>query len=148
MWKTSVAGETMAADAATARRQFAHLVRESYINLAAVCLSGAVFPLAMNDQWIKTSSDEEASPSKARTTSVLLLLTLAALTFSYLGAFAVGGALVDSDVLPHWVPGHDPRPRWMLCLFGVLLGASMLVSMIARILSRRQLSRIDAMAEE
>jgi ABC-type branched-subunit amino acid transport system permease subunit len=79
---------------------------------------------------------------------VLALLTLAALTFSYLGAYAVAGALVDSDVLAHWPPGHDPRPRWMACLFGMLLGASFLVSAIARFLSRRQLSRIDAMAEE
>lgn len=73
---------------------------------------------------------------------------LAALTFSYLGAYAVGGALVDSDVLAHWPSGHDPRPRWMACLFAALLAASLLVSSVARYLSRRQLSRIDAMAEE
>jgi ABC-type branched-subunit amino acid transport system permease subunit len=73
---------------------------------------------------------------------------LAALTFSYLGAYAVAGALMDSDVLAHWPLGHDPRPRWMACLFGALMAASLLVSVVARFLSRRQLNRIDAMAEE
>ena len=102
----------------------------------------------MNEQSIEISSDEGPSPCKPKTTTVLALLTLAALTFSYLGAYAVAGALVDSDVLPHWVPGHDPRPRWMACLFAALLGASLLVSTVARFLSRRQLNRIDAMAEE
>ena len=103
----------------------------------------------MNKQLIETCADDELpSPSKPRTTTVLALLTLAALTFSYLGAYAVAGALVDSDVLPHWLPGHDPRPQWMACLFIALLGVSLLVSVVARFLSRRQLSRIDAMAEE
>ena len=102
----------------------------------------------MNHQLIETSSNEEYVPGKPRTTTVLALLTLAALTFSYLVAYAVAGALVDSDVLTHWPPGHDPRPRWMACLFGALLCASLLVSVVARHVSRRQLNRIDAMAEE
>jgi len=92
----------------------------------------------MNDYSIQTSSDEQLFPfeSRPRTTTVLAFLTLAALTLSYLGAYAVAGALVDSDVLPHWLPGHDPRPRWFACLFAALLGASLLVSAVARFLSR------------
>jgi hypothetical protein len=103
----------------------------------------------MNDQTIQACGDEEpVSPPEPRTAAVLALLTLAAMTISYLGAYAVAGALVDSDVLAHWPPGHDPRPRWMACLFGALLGASLLVAALARCVSRRHLRRIDAMAEE
>ena len=103
----------------------------------------------MNDQSIEISSeDDPPTPAKPKTTTLLALLTMAALTISYLGAYAVAGALVDSDVLPHWLPGHDPRPRWMACLFTALLAASLLVSAVARFLSRRQLNRIDAMAED
>jgi hypothetical protein len=108
------------------------------------------FSRPMKDQSIEACSGEERTdpPSEPSTTMVVGLLLLAALTLSYLGAYAVAGALMDSDVLPHWSLGNDPRPRWMACLFGVLLAASLLVSAVARLLSRRQLRRIDAMAEE
>jgi hypothetical protein len=97
---------------------------------------------------IASYEDDLPAPPKPKTATVVAMLTLAALTFSYLGAYAIAGALVDSDVLPHWLPGHDPRARWMAFLFGALLGASLLVSAAARSMSKRQLQRIDAMAEE
>ena len=97
---------------------------------------------------MNTECCEIEAGSKPRTVTVVGLLVLAAFTFSYLAAYAIAGALADSDVLPHWPADHDPRPRWMACLFSLLLGISLLVSVLARTLSRRQLRKIDAMAEE
>ena len=89
-----------------------------------------------------TSSDEQISPPQPepRATTVLGLLTLAALTVSYLVAYAIAGALVDSDVLAHWPPAQDPRARWMAYLFAALMGTSLLVAASARILSRQRRS--------
>ena len=79
---------------------------------------------------------------------MLGLLATAALTFSYLGAYAVSDALVRADVLPRWPAGADPRPRWMIGGFAVLMGLSLGAAGVARFVSRRHLRRIDAMAEE
>lgn len=87
------------------------------------------------------------APPRPHTLTVLLLLIAAAATFSYLGAYAVSDALVNADVLPHWSPGADPRPGWMLSGFGVLLLTFLTVAGAARFFSRRQLRKIDEMAE-
>lgn len=87
-------------------------------------------------------------PRAPRTATVLALLAAAALTFSYLGAYAASDALVAADVLSRWPAGTDPRPRWMLGGFAVLMGLFVVAAVFARFVSRRQLRRIDAMAEE
>lgn len=65
-------------------------------------------------------------------TTVLGLVTLAALTLSYLFAYSVAGALVDSNVLPHWPPGHDPRPQWMGGLFAALLVSALATFVVTK----------------
>jgi hypothetical protein len=78
-----------------------------------------------------------ARPSRSRTPFVLVLLILAAFTFSYLGAFAVPEALASFDVIRHWEPGHDPRPVWMVMTFGSLSALFCCVSVLGRLLGGR-----------
>lgn len=66
--------------------------------------------------------DALPDPPKTRTSVVLALLLLAAGLFSYLGAYAVSGALVGAGVLEPWPPDADPRPGWMLTGFCIMLG--------------------------
>lgn len=89
----------------------------------------------------------DATARRPRTLIVLALLTFTALLFSYLGAYAVTDALVAADVLPRWPPGRDPRPRRLGYGFGTLMAAFLAAAAVARVVSRRQLRSIDAMAE-
>jgi hypothetical protein len=86
--------------------------------------------------------------ARAGTLVVLLMLVLAAGTFSYLWAYAVTDALIEAGITSPWAAGTDPRPRRLGVAFAGLLGAFLVVGMVARVLSGRQLRRIDAMAEE
>ena len=99
-----------------------------------------------DDETINETNAAESKPP--RTAVVLGLLVLTSLTFSYLGAYALSGALVEADVLRPWPPGHDPRPGWFAVSFCVLLAGFACVGSAARHLSRRHLQRIDRMAEE
>src|SRR5687768_9108314 len=76
--------------------------------------------------------------TKPRTATVLGLLALTSLTFSYLGAYAVLGALVRSEVLPPWNPDADPRPKWLVLGFFVLMATFVCAGAAVRQLSRRQ----------
>ncbi len=83
-----------------------------------------------------------------RTLPVLALLTLVAAVFSYLGAYAVTGALAAADVIDRWPPDRDPRPRWMAATFAILLLLLVLLAAVFRWTSGRQLKRLDALGEE
>ncbi len=91
---------------------------------------------------------EEVFSPPPRTAVVLAVLAGTALTFSYLGAYAVAGALVRAEVLAPWPAESDPRPMWLIQGFFGLLGAFVLVAGLTKLMSRRDLRRIDAMAEE
>jgi len=84
--------------------------------------------------------------SRPRTLTVLALLALTALTFSYLGSYAIYNTLVAADVLARF-QGPDPRPRWLLTGFCVLMLTFMVMAEVFRRLSRRQMRAIDAMAD-
>lgn len=84
---------------------------------------------------------------RPRTVTVLALLALAAMVFSYLGAYALTGALAAADLIPLWSPDDDPRPRNMMLGFVALLVLFMMTAGGFRLLSSRQLRRIDAMAD-
>jgi hypothetical protein len=96
---------------------------------------------------VETEHDELAQP-KPKTATVLGLLGLTSLTFSYLGAYAVAGVLVKTEVLRPWPAGSDPRPRWLLTGFCVLLLMFMSIGGIVRTLSKRHMAQIDDMANE
>ena len=95
-------------------------------------------------------TDTEMQPvvePRSRTINVLILLMVAALVFSYLGAYAVTNTLVAADMLPRWAPKADPRPRWMLIGFVTLLGSFGSIALVLRFLSGRQLRSLDALAD-
>ena len=100
------------------------------------------------DQELYPQGDDLEAGNRPRTVSVLILLMFAACTLSYLVAYAAPGALVSANVLAPWPSYDDPRPRWMVTSFVLLLGSFILVMMFFRMLSRLSMRRIDAMTEE
>ena len=75
------------------------------------------------------------------------VLLVTAGMFSYLLAYAMTDALATAQVLPRYQSDNDPRPMWMVRAFVCLTSMFMAVGGLARLLSRRQLKRIDAMAD-
>jgi hypothetical protein len=90
----------------------------------------------------------DAGERKPRLATIVALLSLVSLTFSYLGSYAVAGALVQAEVLHRWPPGADPRPKWLAAGFVTLLVLFAGAGALVRHLSRRQLKEIDEMADE
>jgi hypothetical protein len=91
---------------------------------------------------------DEAHPRRANTTTVLVMLCAAAVTFSYLWAYALTDALVKAGLLSPWQPGADPRPGRMLSSFVLLTALFITGATVARLVSRRQLNRIDHMIDD
>jgi amino acid permease len=91
-------------------------------------------------------SIEFQQETKPKTYTVLGLLAMTALVFSYLGAYAVYNALVTAQVVERFA-GRDPRPRWLLVAFCVLMLVFMSVGELFRRLSKSDFKAIDAMAE-
>ena len=92
--------------------------------------------------------DEVAPVEKPGTLKVLGLLALTSLTFSYLGSYAIAGALVSAEVIRPWAAGADPRPKWLAIGFCTLLASFVVLGSVVRCLSKRQLRRIDEMGQE
>jgi hypothetical protein len=88
---------------------------------------------------------EMFQPPRAKTATVVSLLLGAALTLSYLAAYAVTNALVAADVISPWPRDRDPRPRWMGVGFFALLVLFSAIGAGMRLMSRRQLHKIDEM---
>lgn len=84
---------------------------------------------------------------RPRTLTVLVLLSVLAIIVSYLFAFALTGALASADVIKQWPRGQDPRAKWFLVTFVVVMGCFTLFGALARLSSRRQLRHIDAMED-
>jgi hypothetical protein len=98
---------------------------------------------------------EETAPAEPtafqrlqKTCFAIGVLLVTAAMFSYLLAYAMTDALATAQVLPRYESGNDPRPMWMVRAFVCLTCTFMAVGGLARLLSRRQLRRIDAMADE
>ena len=93
--------------------------------------------------------DFESAPAapRPRTATVLAFLAAAAAIFSYLGAYAMVSALLKAEMLKPWPSGHDPRPKWFVISFAILLSIFLVLGLIARSASGRQLRRIDEMEE-
>ncbi|HSZ57893.1 MAG TPA: hypothetical protein VK797_19675 [Tepidisphaeraceae bacterium] len=90
---------------------------------------------------------DSVQPPKPKLSMVLGLLVLAAMTFSYLGAYAVTSALANAQMIPPISRDHDPRLRWALCSFVVIMTLCGAVAAFLRLLSRRQFQRIDKMLD-
>src|SRR4051794_15783739 len=91
---------------------------------------------------------DAAAPPKARTGTVLVLLVTAAAVLSYFVAFPLTNTLRSAEILSApAAAGYDPRLRWMSVTFASLLGAFAVVAGMFRLVSRRQMRRIDEMLE-
>ena len=93
--------------------------------------------------------DEDQPGLKApRTTTVIVFLAAFAVVMSWLSCYAVPNALIASDVMkPIAHEAGDPRPRWMVTAFiGIFIGSGFL-ALVFRWISRRQLRRIDSIAD-
>jgi hypothetical protein len=88
---------------------------------------------------------EMFEPPRPKTATVVSLLLGAALILSYLAAYAVTNALVAADVMSPWPRDRDPRPRWMGVGFFAVLTVFSVIGAVVRVMSRRQLHKIDEM---
>jgi hypothetical protein len=86
-------------------------------------------------------------PQPPRTLTVLGLLALTALTFSYLVSYALTNALVAAQVVQPWSPGRDPRPRRLVVGFCILMLVFIVVGDLLRRMSKREARAIDEMAD-
>jgi len=82
-----------------------------------------------------------------RTMTVLGLLALTSITFSYLGAYAVSGALVAAQVISPWPRDHDPRFRWLMTGFCILMLIFMSADEFLRRWGKSDFKAIDEMAD-
>jgi hypothetical protein len=96
---------------------------------------------------LEDALDNSSALPKPHTATVVVLLLITAITLSYLGAYALVNALVAAEMLSRWPSDADPRLRWFLEGIAALFMLFVATGGAARFLSRRQLRRIDAMAE-
>jgi hypothetical protein len=87
-----------------------------------------------------------AGPRPPRTLTVLGFLALTALTFSYLGSYAVTNALVSEHMIQPFSRANDPRPRWLITGFCVLMLVFMVGGELLRRWGRSDFKAIDEMA--
>src|SRR4051794_17837158 len=87
-----------------------------------------------------------AAERPPRTLLVLGLLVLMSLTFSYLGTYAITNALVSEHLLQPWSASHDPRPRWFITWFCVLMLVFLCAGEFLRRWGRSDFKAIDDMA--
>src|SRR5688500_7224731 len=91
-----------------------------------------------------TIAGAERPPRKL---TVLGFLALTALTFSYLGSYAVTNALVAEHVIQPWTRANDPRPRWLITGFCVLMLVFMVGGELLKRWGRSDFKAIDEMAD-
>lgn len=111
----------------------------------------AVSAVAETSAMLGSAPDDgidAAAPLKAQTATVLGLLVTAAAVLSYFIAFPLTNALRSAEFLAApAAAGYDPRLRWMAVTFVSLLGTFAVVAGLFRLVSRRQMRRIDEMVE-
>ena len=100
------------------------------------------------DQELYPQTNDLESANRPHTLSVLIVLMFAAVTISYVFAYGASGALIAANILAPWPPYDDPRPRWMVTSFVLLLSSFTLVTLFFRMLSRLSMRRIDAIVDE
>lgn len=95
-----------------------------------------------------TEFDTAPAPQRPRTATVLGLFAVAATVLSYLLSYAMANALVAAEVLKPFTRDHDPRPRWFLFTFVLLIVVFSAVGALVRFVSARNLKQIEAMEAE
>ena len=97
---------------------------------------------------VQEEIEEQPAAPQPKLATVVLMLIAAALIGSYLWAYAITNALVASDVISRWPPGHDPRPLRMCIGFVVMTSLFTVVAGVSQWMSQRQLRRIDEMEQD
>jgi hypothetical protein len=99
------------------------------------------------DRDMYQENDPEAG-RRPHTMSVLTVLMVTAVVFSYLIAYALPQALLAADVIEPWAAYNDPRARWMATAMFVLLGSFVSLWALFRMLGAFQFRRIDTMGQD
>lgn len=81
--------------------------------------------------------------AKPRTWAVLVLLVMAAGTFSYLGAYAATDALAKVNVIRPVSHEHDPRPVWASVIFATILTLCLVVAVVMRCLGGKETEGVN-----
>ena len=91
---------------------------------------------------------DDASPDiRPKTSSVLVLLVLAAGLFSYIGAYPMTTALAGANLIAPITADHDPRPIWAGSAFVAILVLAGFIALLLRFVSRQSLKRIETMED-
>ena len=104
-------------------------------------------PTLIDRDLYPRTPDYEAA-DRPHTVSVMVVLMFAAVTISYVFAYGASNALISANILPPWPSYDDPRPRWMVTAFVLLLGTFTVITMFFRMLGRQSLRRIDSIAND
>jgi hypothetical protein len=88
---------------------------------------------------------QSAPVERPRTITVIGVLVVTAATLSYLGAYAMANALVSADLIKAWPKDHDPRFKWFLVGFVMLITLFGGIGAMFRFFSKRHLKKIDEM---
>lgn len=99
------------------------------------------------DRELYPADDSDYAP-RPRTVSVLTVLMVTAVVLSYLVSYALPHALVAANAMQPWPAYADPRPRWMVLCFTVLLSTFVVLMGIFYLLNALQVRRIDSMVED
>jgi hypothetical protein len=99
------------------------------------------------EKSVQQEMDQQPAAPQPKLATVVSMLIAAALIGSYLWAYAITNALVASDVISRWPPGHDPRPLRMGIGFVVMMCFFTAIAGVSQWMSQRQLRRIDEMEQ-
>ncbi|HWP39999.1 MAG TPA: hypothetical protein VNL70_03665 [Tepidisphaeraceae bacterium] len=88
------------------------------------------------------------APPRPRTATVFGLMSVVAAVLSYLGAYAMTGALVAAELIKPWPADRDPRLRWFVVGFLVLMALFTAAAALARYVGARHLKAIEQMEQE
>jgi hypothetical protein len=102
----------------------------------------------MNEAVNEVEFETAPMPERPKTATVLGLLALVAAVMSYLGSYAMANALVAADMIKSWPRDHDPRPKWFIIGFVILVSLFTGIGAAARHVSARHLRQIEAMESE
>ena len=97
------------------------------------------------DLYPETDTDNRRRP---HTVSVLTVLMVTSVVFSYLIAYALPQAMLSAGIIEPWGPYNDPRARWMATAMFLILGTFVSIWGLFRMLSVIQFRRIDAMGQD
>lgn len=101
----------------------------------------------MEFREVQDLDEAPPQPARARTGTVIVFLAAFAMILSYIIVYAVPNALIAADVLSPRPAGGDERPMMLLRTFFTLFGIFVAVGAVFCWASRRQLRRIERMAE-